>query len=224
MRSLLIICALVWSVAGCSGDVDCRHKGKECADGFTCEEETGAWICQKAEALESKEAVPESQGVEQPKQAEPRPMNPTEPAPCPQHRQCGPRALECICDHGGKLLTRTLDKNGDGEADEKAEFRHDQHGRMSEISIDEGLDGTDDKRHSYTYDERGNPLTWEIVGLPGGKEPEYKSRLSYRYDEVGNLAAEELDLGIDESVEKRCTYNSPCPPPIPNPACKRTFD
>jgi len=224
MKRLFIICTLAWVVAACSGEIDCRHKTKECAEGFTCEERSGAWVCQKAEASKTDEEVPEPQDVEQPKQAEPAPQKKLEPAPCPQHRQCGPKAVECICAPNGRLMSRTLDKDGDGKPDEKAAYRHDEHGRPLAVVIDEGMDGTEDKRHSYTYDDRGNPLTWDVVGLPGGNAPDDKSRLSYRYDQEGNLVAEELDLGIDEKVDKRCKYDPPCPAPIPNPTCKRVCE
>ena len=207
--SLLMIPLVL--LLGCGEARDCRHKAMECATGFACEQSEGDWICRPSEGW-----------VGPPPGAPPR--TPVENSACRQHKLCLPHALECECDPQGRLLSRTLDKDDDGNPDEKAAYEHNDDGLPVKVTIDLGLDGTDDKQHSYTYDERRNPLTWEFVGLPGGSDPSYKSRLSYRYDESGDLVAEELDEGIDGSVNKRCVYDPPCRPPIPNPSCKRACD
>jgi len=207
------------SVAACGeggGVVDCRHKSMECAQGFVCAQgETGRWECAKPEPAAA------------PREEEIRPEPARAPAggeaatrPCPDHPRCAKLAIECLCDAKGELVSQTLDRDRDGKGDEKARFQYNQEGFLTFVIVDEGMDGKDDLRHEYGYRGEGAPLFWEIRKTPGSANTKPDSRLSYIYDEAGSLVSESLDLGIDGKAERRCLYDPPCAPPIPNPACK----
>jgi hypothetical protein len=190
----------------CSGEVDCRHKSRECATGFACvESDGGAWQCLER-PNEGPSAIPVAKG----------------PPPCSEHPLCVPEAVDCICDAQGRFYKRTLDKDGDGKADESARYDYGGGARVKRILVDENLDGVDDKRHKYMYDQRGNPVVWEIYSHHETDRKDSKSRLSYLYDNDGKLTSTVLDIGMNGQIDETCEYDPPCPAPIPNPDCKKT--
>jgi hypothetical protein len=205
-----LVAAALAAVA-CGGDLDCRHKGMECAEGFACEGGSdGAWQCVKRPA---QAAVPKINGGV-------RRAPDVTGTPCPLHPMCVGLSAECVCGPDQSLLTRTLDRDGDGKPDEKAVYTTDTEGRIVQVIVDEGMDGTSDSQHSYTYDDRGNPLVWQIDRLSKTPADAKDQQLVYVYDEQGNLTQEKLDLDIDGTVDSTCTYSPPCPPPIPNASCR----
>jgi hypothetical protein len=220
MKKFYYPCAVTVAIlSGCVTDLDCRHRSRECAEGFVCLElAKDHWECV------AREPPVGEQKVERPKRdvATNAPAEANALLTCPEHRSCVAKASDCVCDSRGRLVSRSIDKNGDEKPDEKATYKHDQEGRPVEVLVDEGIDGVDDKLHAYEYDSRGSPLVWKVIGLPGGNAADEKSSVTYGYDESGKLIAEELDVGLDGAVDKQCKYDPPCPPPIPNPSCKRT--
>jgi len=44
-------------------------------------------------------------------------------------------------------------------------------------------------------------------------------RITYEYDDDGNLLRWNNDQGADGSIETPCTFSPPCPPPHPNDDC-----
>ncbi len=228
-KKILILALLMFAFAACEAEVDCRQKAMECADGFACEEARGgaSWECVKAEPPEvrSKQNPPRPEPRPQaPNGVTPEPGRPPGPAPCMKHPMCGPRATECVCNPAGKIVSRSLDRTGDGKADEKATYDYDGEGHLAAVLVDEGPDGKPDSKHRYEYDVRGNPLVWEILRLDGGAVKEDEQRITYVYDDKGNLTQENVDSKLDGTVDRKCTFDPPCPPPIPNrdcsPVCK----
>jgi YD repeat-containing protein len=136
--------------------------------------------------------------------------------PCPRHPKCTGSSAVCRCDAYGDLLLRELDLDGDGHGDEAARFAYDRQGKLIAAVVDEGVDGSEDVRHLYAYDERGMPIAWDVLR----KSKADSRRIEYAYDENGDLILETLDQGRDGKVNRRCRHVPPCPPPIPNPACK----
>ena len=203
--------------ASCGGDLDCRHKGEECAEGFSCEDGgKGAWRCEKRPAQAAAENA--ADGKKPARVSAPAPV-PAD-APCPNHPMCAGMTAECVCGPDGSLLTRTLDRDRDGKPDEKAEYSNDAEGRVVQVIVDEGMDGTPDSQHSYTYNDQGNPLVWQINRLSKAMTNVKDQLLTYEYDVQGNLTQEKVDIGIDKSIDSTCTYSPPCPPPIPNASCR----
>ena len=208
----LIVAAL--AAASCGGELDCRHKGEECAEGFSCEGGgAGAWQCVKSTAQPA---------ANKGRTDEVRPNPPPAPAeePCPKHPSCAGLPAECVCGPGGSLLTRILDRDRDGTPDEKATYTNDAEGRPTQVIVDEGMDGSADSQHSYEYNDRGDPLAWQINRLTRTPDGAPDQRLTYEYDAQGRLVKEALDLSIDGTVDSTCTYSPPCAPPIPNPSCR----
>jgi hypothetical protein len=207
-------------VAGCGDRADCRHKRMACAEGFACEEKGGEWLCTKEAALPKvvKEAVA-------PTSAKPKAKNfpraaKVETRECREHRRCSKNALSCRCDAEGRLVEQILDRDKDGEGDEKALFQYNQNDELTFVIVDEGMDGVDDVRHEYGYRSEGVPLFWEIRRSLSSPTKKPNSRLEYSYDGDGKLIRETYDTGADGTPDRVCTYETPCPPPFPNPACK----
>jgi len=209
--SWLVAAAL--AAVSCGGDLDCRNKGEECAEGFACEDGAkGGWQCVKDEVQTAAEKPNDA--------ARSAPAPAPAEAPCPNHPMCAGISAECLCGPDRSLLTRTLDRDGDGKPDEKAVYTNDAEGRAMQVVVDEGMDGSADSQHSYEYDHRGNPAAWQINRLTKAADGAQDQRLAYVYDSQGNLTQEKLDLGVDGSIDSTCTYSPPCPPPIPNASCK----
>ena len=215
----------------CCGESDCRHKSKECAAGFVCEEEGGEWDCVKAVEVvtDDRDSVKADKAGSKVSKAAARQPGPDLPAgnqavdrPCKGHRSCSDKAVECVCNDAGQLVLQILDKDGDGSLDEKAKYRYDPDGQMSSVMVDVDMDGTDDVRHDYGYNSSGVPAFWEIRKLPGGEDKKPDSRLTYHYDAGGLLVEEIIDVGLDGTPDEKCVYDPPCPPPFPNHSCKRT--
>jgi hypothetical protein len=190
----------------------------ECAEGFVCAQgEAGLWECARPEPEAA--AVPHDKEI-RPEPAPAQAVGEAARRPCPDHPRCAKLALECLCDAKGELVSQTLDRDRDGKGDEKARFQYNQEGFLTFVIVDEGMDGTDDLRHEYGYRGEGIPLFWEITKAPNSANTKPESRLSYIYDEAGSLISESLDLGLDGKIDRGCTYDPPCAPPIPNPSCK----
>jgi YD repeat-containing protein len=209
----------------CSGDLDCRHKSRECAEGFVCAQEgAGDWQCvpQKASAGATTEAD-SGKRIDEGKNVPPPPQSPA-PAPAPvlcmDHPMCAGKAAKCFCGPNGNLLTRFLYDGEAGKPREKATYASDDEGR---IVVDEGMDGTADSQHSYKYNGRGDPIAWQINRLT--KSGDAKDQLvTYIYDAQGRLTQQETDIDINGSVDSTCRYSPPCPPPIPNASCTPVCD
>lgn len=216
LKTIWLIGVMLLAVS-CSGDLDCRHKGAECAEGFSCESGTdGVWQCVKRPTPPAAQRDPNGAP---PPPAQVRTPAPAE-TPCPGHPMCVGKPAQCVCGLDGVLLSRTLDRDEDGKPDEKAVYTNDSEGRAVQVIVDVGIDGTPDSQHSYTYNGHGNPLVWRIARLSKASADAKEQELTYVYDEQDNLKQEELDIGIDGSIDSTCTYSPPCPPPIPNTSCK----
>ncbi|MCK9460997.1 MAG: hypothetical protein M0R80_15285 [Proteobacteria bacterium] len=219
-KTIWFVGAALLSVS-CGGDLDCRHKGAECAEGFSCEPESdGAWRCAKQAAQPAAEGAPKDARPV----TDPDPVSAPAPAPaetpCPDHPMCAGISAQCACGPDGVLLTRTLDRDGDGKPDEKAVYTNDREGRPTQVIVDEGMDGSADSQHSYEYNAHGDPVAWRIDRLSKASAEARNQTIVYVYDDQGNLVREETDLDIDEKIDSTCTYSPPCPPPIPNSRCK----
>lgn len=204
---------------GCSGNLDCRNKGQECGDGFTCQQnDTGKWECLPAgQAAGTEDAGSAASGGENPpdqgeKQEEDKRVT------CPYHVLCPADATKCECSGRGQLLAIETDGNGDGEPDRTVRLARDDRGLVTAIEVDEGADGSADEVHSYLYESRGNPLQHE-VRLPGGGDAA-GVRITYLYDGNGLLTTTEFDEKLDGEADAKCTYDPPCSPPIPNASCE----
>ena len=68
------------------------------------------------------------------------------------------------------------------------------------------------------WDDSGNLVVHETDGDLGGHGPVADgvadSRQTRTYDDQGNLMIVERDDGADGSLDRRCTYDPPCPPSV----------
>ncbi len=198
----------------CGDNADCRSKSKECASGFVCEgDRSGRWDCIKSkdDDSSSKEAPVKHYFARVGKE---------KTTLCIDHSSCTKGTLECLCNEKKQLVSLILDRDGDGKGDEKAIYQYNQNDYLTFIIIDEGMDGIDDLRHEYGYKSADAPTFREIVRNPEVRSKLPNSRVEYRYNNEGNLVFERVDTGIDGIFERRCVYNPPCPPPIPNSKCR----
>ena len=158
----------------CGGDIDCRHKDRECAAGFVCEESSANdWQCLPKEAAagaDGKGAPGKraNEGKVAPAPApDPAAVGAAEPEGtiCPEHPMCVGKSAKCFCGPDGNLLTRFLYDDKTGKPVEKAVYENDDKGRPVQVVVDEGMDGSGDTQHSYKYNDRGDPLSWQINRL-----------------------------------------------------------
>lgn len=206
-------------LVACGDNTDCRQQSRECATGFTCEEgNSGKWDCVKSEEVKP-EVVPDEAAPPEPNHHFVRDPK-IETTQCKDHPRCSKMALECLCNVKKQLVSRTLDRDGDGTGDEKAVYQYNHRDFLTIVAVDEGMDGTDDQRHEYGYRGEGIPAFWDIFGISDSTNKKPDSRLIYVYDNEDKLILEDFDTGRDGTIDRRCAYDPPCPPPIPNPTCK----
>lgn len=207
---------------GCSGNLDCRHKGQECGAGFTClKNGAGKWECLPAdEAAESEgdgaAADAGEQWTDTAREGEEQRVT------CPYHLLCPANAVKCECSRRGQLLALETDGNGDGVADLTVRLARDERGLVEAIEIDQGSDGTAEEIHSYLYESRGNPLQHEVRRPAGGDGAGV--RVTYLYDGNAQLTTMRVDEKLDGKFDFTCTYEPPCPPPLPNASCTPDCD
>ncbi len=221
-RIMLVILVLQVGTLGCSRDPDCRHKSRECAAGFRCQRvESGDWECLPDRPPDAN-AHPHGEAEEPVPETRPPVDRQTlmdQRKACPRHDQCPQNAVKCTCNGLGWIMTKEIDRDDDGRADERIDLSRDHLGRLIETTVDKGMDGSTDAVHTNSYDQQGN-LVALYTKYPAGQSPNV--RVKCAYDRQGNLLRMEFDEGIDGKLDKVCTFDPPCPPPIPNPKCRKT--
>jgi hypothetical protein len=206
MRFLIFVTvsAFMSLVPGC-GDPDCRQKAAECAEGFACAQvDGGAWGCVPGKA--PKVVEPERPGEKLTR--------------CDGVPACSEKSAECYCDAAKKLRIRRVDKNGDGTADEQTEFKYNPMGLNHLVLTDVGIDGVVDVTSTFQHDDAGRPTISETIHNPDGLIVGPNVRVVLTYDEHGAIVSEETNVGIDDTIDRRCEFDPPCKPPLPNPSCK----
>jgi len=213
---LLVVVAL--AALGCSGNLDCRNKGHECGDGFAClKNDSGKWECLPAEQAPAQEDAGDvvAAGSAQPAGGERG--EDEQRVTCPYNLLCPANAIKCECSGRGDLLAVETDDNGDDAADLIVRLIRDERGLVTGVEIDDGADGSIDEVHTFLYDSQGNLLQHEVRTPAGGEAAGV--RVTYLYDEAGLLTTTRYDDKLDGEIDTTCTYEPPCPPPLPNAAC-----
>ena len=192
-------------LALCCGDPDCRRKVGACAEGFACTQlDGGSWGC-----VERRQSAGGS--LRRPAEKVTR---------CDGTSACTGDGVECFCNPAGKLRFRRADTNGDGSIDEQTEFKYNQKGLNHITETDVGVDGVVDVTNTFQHDNEGRPTISEIIYHPDGLLKGENVRVIIVYNDEGAIVSEETNVGMDTTIERRCTFDPPCPPPIPNPTCK----
>ena len=201
--------------------MDCRHKVRECASGFSCEESVdGQWVCIRKAMDDNSDS--ETVQTEAPvKKRESVKAIPSQPSPlCMNHPLCADNSLECHCDAEGLLRRRVVDLNGDNKADEQAFYMYNREGFLTFVNVDKNMNGKIDQRHEYGYYGEGRPRFWKVQSRNSTEGPAHQSAVNYIYNGDNQLIEMQFDNNSDQKPDRTCVYSPPCPPPIPNRKCK----
>jgi hypothetical protein len=150
---------------------------------------------------------------------------PTDPAPASETPSWAFPSAYCPpclgCGEHSELVA-ALDEDGDGRTELTYRYRYGPDGqcRSAEMEADEDGDGEADERSRFDYEEG------RLVVSRYGPDASTGFVLEvWRFEyAAGVLVGSTLDRGGDGSVERRCAYEPPCPPPARDcvPVCQET--
>lgn len=227
------VCSVVWAfmflLTACGNRLDCRHKTRECASGFSCTQISDTWSCTPTPLEPEMKAAPSGEVRESAETVVPTTPKAKQFArakhkkvePCPSHKRCTDSALLCVCNEKKQLVEQRFDRDSDGKEEERAFYQYNQNDLLTFVIVDLESDGDDDLRHEYAYRSAGMPMFWKITNAPGSSSDTPDLQVTYQYNEKQELIAELLDKKIDTSIDEICEYVIPCAPPIPNENCEK---
>lgn len=126
---------------------------------------------------------------------------------CPDTVDCPP-SVDCDCDEEGHLTGLVFDDDSDGVSDRW--YHLDAMGNVLMEGRDTDGDGEINLRVERQFSAEGW-LLLESRDFNGDGEMDWS--VGHTYDENHNRTLTETDNIDDGSVEQRCTYTPPCPPP-----------
>lgn len=118
------------------------------------------------------------------------------------------RSGVCTCNAQGDIVTWD-NVEPDGIADWRARYDYDLVGRRLFQEIDRDVDGIVDSRERFAHSDHStvSELDWDADGT-------IDDRNYLAYDANGDLILEEWDHDANGTVNRRCTYDPPCPAPF----------
>ena len=98
------------------------------------------------------------------------------------------------------LISRTIDNNGDGIADEISNYVYNDDGQLSSESHDYDADGTPERLAIFDYSELGNVLTERITD-------EYDGTTTITFNDKGVKIEITYDSNNDGNIERKINYS-----------------